>query len=235
MTRISLAVFDVGGTTVRDTADVPKVLAEALENYGIKTKPSLLKQWRGLSKREIISELVKKDSENRVNSELIYQKFQELMIKALDKHGVEAIPGVEEAFGLLRANGCQVFLTTGFDSRIMDFIIARLNWEEIIDGVVTADDVSRGRPEPDLIYTAMHRASVTGVKSVVSVGDTVNDLRAAQRAGVGISIAVLTGAHDKKQLSTISHTVILKSAVDVPKWLANRNWFCDSHYLNLNA
>lgn len=224
MKRITLALFDVGGTSVRDTADVPAVFACALEHYGISTTPALLQQWRGASKREVITELTKASARERLDPERVYRTFQDLLIKALGKHGVEAVPGVEEAFDRLRANGCQVFLATGFDARIMDVVIDQLNWEKVVDGVVTSDDVFRGRPAPDLIYTAMLRARVARVKSVVNVGDTANDLKAAQAAGVGASIGVLTGAHDQEQLGAVSHTVILRSAADVPQWLANRQW-----------
>jgi phosphonatase-like hydrolase len=224
VTRISLAVFDVGGTSIRDTFDVPTVFACALQQYGIPTTPTLLQQWRGASKREVITELVRAKARKRSDPERVYLTFQELLIEALGKHGVEAIPGIEDAFHRLRANGCQVFLATGFDARIMDVVISHLNWEEAVDAVVTANDVSRGRPAPDLIYAAMRRARVATVKSVVTVGDTANDLKAAQAAGVGASIGVLTGAHDQEQLGVVSHTVILESAADVPQWLADRQW-----------
>jgi phosphonatase-like hydrolase len=224
VTRITLAVFDVGGTSVRDTVDIPMVFACALEQYGISTTPALLRKWRGASKREVITELTKASTWERLDPERVYLTFQDLLIEALGKHGVEAIPGVEEAFDRLRVNGCQVFLATGFDARIMDFVIGQLNWEKVVDGVVTSDDVFRGRPAPDLIFTAMHRARVAHVKSVISVGDTANDLKAAQAAGVGASIGVLTGAHDQEQLGAVSHTVILRSAVEVPQWLVDRQW-----------
>jgi len=144
--RVGLVVFDVGGTTVRDSADVATVFASALERYGIATSPEKVWEWRGASKRAVI------------------------------------------------------------------------------EALVTADDVRRGRPAPDLILAAMRRVGVTALDAVVPVGDTVNDLKAAEAAGVGASLGVLTGAHDRERLAAVPHTAILPSAADVPRWLADREW-----------
>ena len=57
------------------------------------------------------------------------------------------------------------------------------------------------------------------------MGDTVTDLRAAEAARVGVSIGVLSGAHDRARLSTVPHTVILASAAKVPHWLADHQCF----------
>ena len=224
MTRVALAVFDVGGTSIRDTADVPAVFASALSQHGIATTPALLRQWRGASKKEVIARLIEESALQSLDPERVYRTFQDLLVAALGERGVEAVPGIEDAFDRLRSSGCKVCLATGFDTRIMGVVMDALRWSQVVDGVVTADDVSRGRPAPDLIHTAMLKANVERAASVVAVGDTTNDLESARAAGVGASIGVLTGAHDRERLSAAPHTVILESAADIPSWLSERQW-----------
>ncbi len=223
MTRARLTVFDVGGTAVRDTADVAAVFRATLEQYGIVAPPNKIGESRGASKREVIAELLG-GANARLDPGEVYRVFQDLLIEAFTTRGVEAVPGVAAAFDRLRANGIKVVLTTGFDTRTMAVVLQQLDWEGVVDFVVTADDVVRGRPAPDLILTAMRRAEVVRGDAVVTVGDTVNDLRAAAAAGVGASVGVLTGAHDRKQLSAVPHTIILESAAEVPRWLSDRDW-----------
>jgi phosphonatase-like hydrolase len=218
-----LTVFDVGGTAVRDTADVAAVFRATLEQYGIVAPPNKIGESRGASKREVIAELLG-GANARLDPGEVYRVFQDLLIEAFTTRGVEAVPGVAAAFDRLRANGIKVVLTTGFDTRTMAVVLQQLDWEGVVDFVVTADDVVRGRPAPDLILTAMRRAEVVRGDAVVTVGDTVNDLRAAAAAGVGASVGVLTGAHDRKQLSAVPHTIILESAAEVPRWLSDRDW-----------
>lgn len=222
MTRLDVVIFDVGGTTVEDSADVAAVFNSALARHGIATAPERLSTWRGASKREVIERLVTAGTAASPDPSEVYRTFQNLLIDAFMARGIRAIAGVEEAFASLRENQLQVVLATGFDSRVVDVVLEHLGWRKLVDGVVTADDVLRGRPEPDLIFAAMNRVGVTDGQAAVTVGDTVNDLRAAAAAGVGVSIGVLTGAHDRTQLEEVRHTAILPSAAEVPQWLGTR-------------
>jgi len=221
VTDARLIVFDLGGTTIRDTVNVAAVFATALERYGIRVPPDKVREARGASKRDAIAALVA-GSGASLDPEEVYRSFRNLLIEAFGTCGVEVIPGVETAFQQLRAQGIRVALTTGFDRQVTSVVISQLGWEEQLNAVVTSDDVLRGRPAPDLIHAAMERTRVANEEAVVAVGDTVNDLRAAEAAGVGASIGVLTGAHDRAKLCTVPHTVILESAAEVPRWLAER-------------
>jgi phosphonatase-like hydrolase len=224
VTRVEVVVFDVGGTTVEDTADVADVFRTALAQYHIAAPPEKLRAWRGTSKRDVIEKLVKARVGADAEPSEVYLTFQTLLIDAFLTRGVRAIPGVEATFVTLHEHQVRPVLVTGFDREVVGVIIKHLGWENIVDAVVTSDDVLRGRPEPDLILDAMRRVGVTDPKAVVTVGDTVNDLLAAAAAGVGVSISVLTGAHDRSQLEQVPHTVILQSAADVVQWLADRDW-----------
>ena len=79
--------------------------------------------------------------------------------------------------------------------------------------------VRRGRPAPDLIHEAMGLVGEGESPAVLTVGDTVSDLDAAHAAGVGWSIAVLTGAHSRDRLYGRPHSAILDSVADLPEWL----------------
>jgi len=218
MKPVELIVFDVGGTTIRDTVNVAAVFAAALERHGIVAPPGKVRESRGASKREVIAKLVT-GANVETDPGDVYRTFQKLLIDAFRTRGAEVVPGIEATFGQLRAQGIQIVLATGFDRQVMDGVMEQLGWEKQVDAVVTSDDVLRGRPAPDLIYAAMQRAKVTNPEAVVAVGDTVNDLMAAEAARVGASIGVLTGAHDRAKLATVRHTVILESASEIPRWL----------------
>ena len=55
--RIRLAVLDVGGTVIHDTADVPAVFKAALARHGLSATDSQLHAWRGAAKREVTARL----------------------------------------------------------------------------------------------------------------------------------------------------------------------------------
>ena len=77
-----------------------------------------------------------------------------------------------------------------------------------------------GRPAPHLIHEAMRATGILDPRSVANVGDTVVDLDAGWRAGVGWNIGVLSGAHDRATLERTPHTHIVGSVAELPKVFA---------------
>ncbi|MGA7984805.1 MAG: HAD-IA family hydrolase, partial [Burkholderiales bacterium] len=188
--RIRLAVLDVGGTVIHDTADVAAVFKAALARHGLSATDAQLHAWRGAAKREVIGRLA---AGSAADPEQVYASFQELLIASFAEHGVKSIDGVEQAIATLRARGIRVALTTGFDRRVADQLLARLGWRDKVDAVVCADEVAQGRPAPDMILRAMERTGVGDARRVLCAGDTDNDLRAGANAGVGANLGVLSG------------------------------------------
>jgi len=64
--------------------------------------------------------------------------------------------------------------------------------------VVTRDQVSHGKPDPDLFLTAAERLGVDITRCVV-VGDSVWDLLAARRAGA-LGVGLLSGGYGEDEL-----------------------------------
>lgn len=215
MSDVRLAIFDLGGTTIRDSANVAAVFATSLSQHGVTVPADDIHRWRGTAKREVIARVAETPSA----ADALYNTFQHNLIDAFVTQGIEAIPGAEETFATLRGRGLRVMLTTGFDREVVQTILAHLRWHDAVDGVVTADDVRTGRPAPDLILEAMARVGVADSRSVVNVGDTTADLASGSAADVGANLAVLTGAHSRADLESLPHSAILDSVADVPRWM----------------
>jgi phosphonatase-like hydrolase len=215
----SLVIFDLAGTTVRDSGQVPAALAEALTRSGISITSEQLVNVRGASKKEAIRTFIPDGPGQAQRVEEAYSSFQRGLARRY-RGGVTAVEGAERTFDWLRARGVRIAFNTGFDRMITDLLLAALAWSrDIASTVVCGDDVARGRPAPDLILQAMKRLQVTDPARVANVGDTTLDLAAGHRAEVGWNIGVLTGAHDLSRLTSVPHTHILDSVADLPRLL----------------
>ncbi len=126
------------------------------------------------------------------------------------------MPGAETALDALRARGVRICLTTGFSSGTREQLMDVLGWRDLVDLSLSPRDGVRGRPYPDLILTALMRLEVDSVHEVAVAGDTTNDLVAGTASGAAIVAGVLTGAHDRAQLSAAPHTHVLDSIADLP-------------------
>ena len=222
MNDIKLVIFDLAGTTIEDTGQVPETFTTVLRGHGIEVTGEALRAVRGASKREAIRRFVERhyageESEIATRAERIFAEFREHLATQYRQGGVTAVPGAVDTFAWLHKLGIKVALNTGFDRTITELVLRAVGWEkDTADAVVCGDDVSQGRPAPYLIFRAMEATGVISVHRVANVGDTVLDLQAGWNAAVQWNIGVLSGAHTKEQLESVQHTHLLPSVAALP-------------------
>jgi len=219
----ALVVFDLGGTTIRDTGDVPAAFAEALASTGLHVDASEIDGWRGASKREVIRRVVAErrpglpSEAQTAFASNVYGNFRAALAARLRQATDLSIPGVTRAFQRLQAADIRVAINSGFHRDLLDLILGIVAWPAgVIDAIVCGDDVPLGRPAPLMILRSMALTGVTDAQQVAVVGDTRLDLEAGLNAGAGYRIGVLGGAHDRATLEAAPHTHILPSAAAVP-------------------
>ncbi|HEX8772472.1 MAG TPA: phosphonatase-like hydrolase [Pyrinomonadaceae bacterium] len=216
MNELKLVVFDLAGTTVKDSGQVSDAFTAALAEHDIEITPEQLSGVRGSSKRQAVLHLIPEGPGKERRAEQVYASFRERLTERYRVDGVEPMEGAEQIFRWLRAEGMRVALNTGFDRDITALLLKALGWdEEVLDAVVCGDEVRRGRPAPYLIFHAMEATGTTGVRGVANVGDTVLDLEAGHNAGVRWNIGVLSGAHDRQLMERAPHTHVLQSITEL--------------------
>lgn len=220
---VRLVVLDMVGTTVEAGDEVPFAFREAFRRVGLELTDDEVTHVRGRSKVDAIAALVAARLPDHPDAAQVcrdvYASFQEVL-RGRYETSVCEVPGAASALTVLRAAGVQVALTTGLDRETVDGLLRGLGWESsLLSAVVTADEVQRGRPAPDLIQAAMRLTGITDPGRVLAVGDTTADLDAGAAAGVRWNVGVLSGAHSRAQLSEHPHTLLLDSVVDLPVWL----------------
>jgi len=223
MQDIKLVVFDMAGTVIEDSGQVPAAFTAALGKHGIEITAGSLREMRGASKREVIQRFVERQpigegkTDVLARTEEIYNSFRTTLSEMYEKDGVREIAGATEVLTWLQKRGVRVALNTGFDRTITNLLLNSMKWDgDLINAVVCGDDVAQGRPAPYLIFRAMEMSGVTSVHQVANVGDTVLDLQAGQNAGVRYNVGVLSGAHTKEQLEREPHTHLLSSVAMLP-------------------
>jgi phosphonatase-like hydrolase len=222
MQEIKLVVFDLAGTVIEDTGQVPAAFTAALRSHGIEVTSDSIREVRGASKREVIQRFVERrlgGSEANVfaHTEEIYNSFRSTLAGIYGQDGVREIAGATETFTWLQQRGVRVVLNTGFDRTITELLLNSMRWDgNLINSAVCGDDVAQGRPAPYLIFHAMEMSGVTSVHQVANIGDTVLDLQAGHNAGVRYNIGVLSGAHKREQLEQEPHTYLVSSVAELP-------------------
>jgi phosphonatase-like hydrolase len=213
-----LAVFDLAGTTVRDDRFVHKVLQKSMAAHGIAITLEEANEVMGIPKPIAMRELL--EQHHRVADpqliETMHRDFVQNMTRFYQQEPeVREIEGASDVFRALINKGVKIVVDTGFDRAITDPLLARMNWDGLIHGSVTSDEVAQGRPYPDLIYRAMELTGVTDASRVMKVGDTPSDMQEGKAAQCGWIVGIV-GNFSREQLAREPHTHIVDRLTDVP-------------------
>jgi phosphonatase-like hydrolase len=212
--QIRMVVFDMAGTTVNENNVVYKTLRKAIDEAGFDFNlDQVLAEGAGKEKRQAIETILSVYA-NVSDAELtsrIYDSFIVQLTEAYTKEEILPQNHATEVFAELKQRGILTVLNTGYDRATAQSIIDRLGWKEgdPIDGLVTASDVPRNRPNPDMIQFAMQRFGITDSMTVAKVGDSAIDIEEGKNAGCGLSVGITTGAHTVEQLQVAKPDYII--------------------------
>ncbi|GGZ14016.1 phosphatase [Echinicola pacifica] len=221
MKSIKLAVFDMAGTSVDEDNVVYKTVHQVILDLGYKvTLEEVLKHGAGKEKLQAITDTLAActdSTEIEEEAKHAFANFKPSLIEAYETLNVKTFEGVEELFEALHKAGIKVVLNTGYDQRIAEMLVKKLGWEvgKQIDGLVTSDQVERGRPHPDMILKAMELTQIEDPKLVLKAGDSAIDIEEAKAAGCGLSVGVLSGAQTRDQLALAKPDYILETITEL--------------------
>ncbi|MEH6679829.1 MAG: phosphonatase-like hydrolase [Sediminicola sp.] len=213
---IELAVFDMAGTTVDEKNVVYKTLQKAIneKGYGL-SLDFVLEHGAGKEKHQAIKDILERHT-GKSDPELagtIFTEFQGMLKQAYAELSVGTYVGVEDLMDALRMGGVKIALNTGYDTKTAQLLLDRMKWTIGLqyDALITADDVEKGRPAPDMILKAMEILQINDPSKVLKVGDSIIDIEEGKNLPCGMTVGVTTGAHTRKQLASAGPTFVLDS------------------------
>ena len=135
--------------------------------------------------------------------EQIGQAKEERYRQLLRQDGIAFEPGVATWLHRLQQRGWQQAIASAAPRANIDAILEALSAKNIFHGIVSAEDVHRGKPDPEVYLVAAARVGVPADRCIV-VEDAVAGVEGARRAGMR-SIGV---SHNGKDLHA---DVVVKS------------------------
>lgn len=190
-------LFDLDGTLVDSVYQHVLAWREALEHAGIRLSVWRIHRRIGMSGGLFVNALLRETGRPVTPEEAtrIRRRHAEAFRRMADQ--VRPLPGARELLSHLSAAGVPWAIATS--GRLES---ARPTLETLGLGpevpVITRDQVSHAKPDPDLFLAAAARLGVPIGESVV-VGDSVWDLLAARRARA-LSVGLLSGGYGQDEL-----------------------------------
>ena len=218
-TKIKMVVFDMAGTTVNEDNIVYKTLQKAINEAGFNfTLRDVLAEGAGKEKLQAIKSVLKTYAGN-TDEELadeIYGNFSKQLTAAYQSYELFPQPNATELFAALKERDIFRVLNTGYSKQVAQSIIDVLGWKQgqEYDELVTATDVSGGRPEPDMIIFAADKFKISPTEAI-KVGDSAIDIEEGKNANCALSIGITTGAHTLDQLRAANPDYVIDNLIEL--------------------
>jgi phosphonoacetaldehyde hydrolase len=228
---IRAVVFDWAGTTVDYGSRAPvQAFVETFRRSGIEITTAEARGPMGRAKRDHIAEILALPrvaeawrlshgrSPNDGDIDRLYTEFLPIQMGVLPRHS-DVIPGVPEVVAECRRRGLKIGCSTGYTRDLMSVAepLARAGGFDP-DVVICADDVSRGRPAPWMLYRAAEQLDVFPMTDVIVVDDTMVGIEAGLNAGAWTVAVTRTGnslglsEHEVEQLEETELATRLSAA-----------------------
>lgn len=221
---IKMVVFDMAGTTVNEHNVVYKTLHEAIQNAGYTVSyQQVLAEGAGKEKLQAIQDIMAKFYPDAAPAVItaIFEQFKTLLNNAYQTLQVTPHRGAEQVFAWLKKHQILVVLNTGYSQPIAQLLLQKLGWKEGIqyDALITASQVTSGRPMPDMINLAKAQFGIESAACIAKIGDSTVDIEEGINAGCGLNIGITTGAHTHEQLLQANPHFVIDNLLNLPALL----------------
>lgn len=215
-----MVVFDMAGTVVNEDNVVYKTLRKAINEAGFDfTLDEVLAQGAGKEKLQAIKSVLEvyAGKTDDTLAEEIYSKFIVQLGDAYATLDILEQDNATELFAALKERGILTVLNTGYNRETAQSLVDKLGWRKGVefDALVTATDVSKNRPNPDMILFAMEQFGITDGSEVVKVGDSIIDIEEGRNAGCSLNIGITTGAHTREQLESVNPEYVVDNLMEL--------------------
>lgn len=186
-------VFDMDGLMV-DSEKIYWAVGRGLaREFGREISEQTLGRMMGRAPLESMTVFARELEIERPPSELL--EIREARVLEQFRSGVDPMPGLMDAILALHAK-YRLAIATGARREMVDAVLARLNVLRYFSVVQTSDDVTHGKPDPEIYLKAIARLEVRPEETVV-LEDSWNGALAGKRAGAYV-IAV-PSVHTRQQ------------------------------------
>ncbi len=209
MSKIEAVIFDWAGTMVDyGCMAAIETYREIFASYNISLTTEEIRRGMGQDKVDHIREILESDriaklwlkktgmEPNEGDVSELNRMFQRTIINKFPYHS-EPKEHVRNTIQILREQGIKIGSTTSYTKDMMDVLVPIARNKKLeVDVVINSEDIrGQGRPNPFMIFKNMEKLGINSVKSVVKIGDTVNDIKEGVNAGV-YSIGVTDGSSE---------------------------------------
>jgi HAD superfamily hydrolase (TIGR01509 family) len=206
MQHIQAIIFDLDGVIIDSEALHNAAVATAVAARGVTVPDALFDEFMGTPDEVLLDHINRHYLAGRCTvTELLADK-QVAYLQVADQ--VRTIPGAVKFIQRARPRFQAFALATSSLRSNQEIAFARFDLHRFFDVVVTAEDVTRTKPDPEPYQHAVARLGLPATACVV-IEDSVNGIRAGK--GAGCQVIGLTTTYPAAQLAAAGADVVCAS------------------------
>lgn len=131
------------------------------------------------------------------------------------EHEAKLLPGAKQSIEYAKQAGCITAITTSGKKNYLELVMKKFGFNNIVDFCLTAEDVSLGKPDPEIYNKAHERANAIQTLSkqqCLVIEDSVNGAMSAVKAEIPVCFVPLFSYRGEVQ-----YVLQLKNLLEFPK------------------
>lgn len=178
-------IFDFDGVIVDSEVIFTAALKDFFGTLGIDAENELLYQFTGIPVTSTIAR-IKNLTDGKYTDEDLQAGLDHMYRNCIAGHYAEPMPGVQKFFDRLKENGIRTALGT---SRGRDNVLEYIRDVGLcmpFDEVVTHEDVTHGKPDPETFLVCAAKLRKYGIEEgeILIIEDSENGIRAGKASGM---------------------------------------------------
>ncbi len=199
-------IFDMDGVLINSTKYVWESFNKLLEKYGVHFTKKDIKKYLGMSMRDKLNIWKKEyNIQEEINPLEFSKEAFKIELKLVEK---ELRPNkiILDLIDSAKNKNIKIAVATSSTNARAIKILELLKIKERLDYLVTAEDIEKHKPNPQIFLKAAEEIGISPKECVV-FEDAVNGIQAAKSAGMK-SIAILTEFTSKEDFENLSNLTI---------------------------
>jgi beta-phosphoglucomutase len=208
------AIFDWDGTLANTKKVIVASFQRALSEINCNTNDKLIERLIGIGSAETFKEILRFKNTN-FDDALI-----EFLVRKKVQNSIELSSEIklfDGAKDLLRnlENEIKLGLASMNKRKFIDYLLQKFGLAKLFDIIVTADEVKKAKPDPEIFLKCAKKMQVTPERCIV-FEDSVFGIKAAKNSGMSC-IAVLTGVYSRNEIEPEFPDMIVNSLTENKK------------------
>lgn len=176
------AIFDLDGLMIDSEPLALQALQLSLTPFGVKITPEQYRYLIGLSRHEVLDYILVQTGIS-VSREELDRIFTTNLFSILDSDQLQLMPGLLPLLDELAARQFRLGIASNSSVRHVRITTARVGIAHRFACMVSAEEVARGKPAPDVYLEAARRLGVEPAQCL-AFEDSLSGVQAVQAAGM---------------------------------------------------